>query len=189
MKVTKRAFTLIEMLIVIVIIGILAAALIPRLLSVQGRARDTKRKADLQQIGSALAIYKIDNSSFPAGSGSVFTVLVPLISGYVTATPSDPVNTSSVAGDIAGSYTTGYGYIALVRAGISNNGAALLAQTEGDGASSNMVSTGMTNSTDAVYIDGVVAGCGGKVARAAAFSWDGGNCTAPTSGFRYYYVQ
>lgn len=100
MKVTKKAFTLIEMLIVIVIIGILAAALIPRLLSVQGRARDTKRKADLQQIGSALAIYKIDNSSFPAGSGSVFAILVPLISGYVTATPNDPVNTSSAAGDI-----------------------------------------------------------------------------------------
>jgi len=59
----QKSFTLIEMLIVVVIIGILAAALIPRLQSVQARARDTKRKADLHQIGTALEIYKQDNGS------------------------------------------------------------------------------------------------------------------------------
>jgi len=52
------------MLIVVVIIGILAAALIPRLQSVQARARDTKRKADLHQIGTALEIYREDNGDF-----------------------------------------------------------------------------------------------------------------------------
>jgi len=60
----KKTFTLIEMLIVVVIIGILAAALIPRLQSVQARARDTKRKADLHQIATAMEIYKEDNGWF-----------------------------------------------------------------------------------------------------------------------------
>lgn len=60
----KKAFTLVEMLIVIVIIGILAAALIPRLTGVQSRARDVARKADLSQISTALATYQLDNGSY-----------------------------------------------------------------------------------------------------------------------------
>lgn len=64
----QKAFTLIEMLIVIVIIGILAAALIPRLQSVQARSRDVRRKADLTLIANGLTLYKVDMNTYPTGA-------------------------------------------------------------------------------------------------------------------------
>ena len=66
---TKKAFTLVEMLIVIVIIGILAAALIPKLQGMQGRARDVARKADLNQLGTAFQVYQVDLGTYPTNTG------------------------------------------------------------------------------------------------------------------------
>ncbi|HCY20483.1 TPA: hypothetical protein DIC40_01185 [Patescibacteria group bacterium] len=53
------------MLIVIVIIGVLASALIPRLGSARGKANDVARKADLQQVATAIISYQIDTNYFP----------------------------------------------------------------------------------------------------------------------------
>ncbi|MBQ9554473.1 type II secretion system protein [bacterium] len=50
MKNYKKAFTLVEMLIVVVIIGILSSALLPRLQGAQSAARDAARKSDLSQL-------------------------------------------------------------------------------------------------------------------------------------------
>lgn len=69
-KLTSKAFTLIELLIVIVIIGILAVALIPRLTWAQARARNTARMADLRQIQAALALYNADTGKYPNTSSS-----------------------------------------------------------------------------------------------------------------------
>ena len=52
------------MLIVIVIIGILAAALIPRLSNARGRATDVAVKAEMQQLSTSLAAYLNDNGNF-----------------------------------------------------------------------------------------------------------------------------
>lgn len=61
----QRAFTLIELLIVIAIIGIISSLLISNYIGVRQRARDTQRKSDLKQIQSALEIYRADNGSYP----------------------------------------------------------------------------------------------------------------------------
>ncbi len=94
----KVAFTLIEMLIVIVIIGILAAALVPRLADIQWRARDTKRKADLSSMVNALEIYFADYGSYPLQADNTYRASyqsqpwISELSGIMTSLPVDPIN-------------------------------------------------------------------------------------------------
>lgn len=81
------------MLIVIVIIGILTAAIIPRLNSARGRANDVARKADLNQIATALITYQLDNWRFPESTGTTIdTISDELIEGGMTSIPKDPAN-------------------------------------------------------------------------------------------------
>jgi len=64
----RKWFTLIEMLIVIVIIGVLAWALIPKLLSIRERAENVATMKDLSDIVIALELYKTDYSTYPVAS-------------------------------------------------------------------------------------------------------------------------
>ncbi len=105
----KRAFTLIELLIVITIIGILAVAFIPRLAGASGRARDAQRKSDLQQIASALEFYAQDNGGLYPTAPS--TNCIPSLTNYLTTTPVDPSNPTAAIG--TGFCATGYTYKAL----------------------------------------------------------------------------
>ncbi len=89
----KKWFTLIEMLIVIVIIGILATAIIPRLNSARSRANDVARKADLNQVANALITYQLDVWSFPVSAGTTIdTISEELTKWWLTAIPKDPNN-------------------------------------------------------------------------------------------------
>lgn len=170
MKNLKRGFTLIEMLIVVVIIGILAAALIPRLQSVQGRARDTKRKADIQQIGSASAIYKNDNGSY---SGLTLANLAP---AYLTALPSDtPGLTTSQ--EFGAQVVGGYGYLTFC----ASQGCLILgAKTEVAGTSSNANYTGAALSTILT---------GGSTITNGTNLQNGAPTGTAEANLRYYYVQ
>lgn len=71
-KNTIKAFTLVEMLIVIVIIGILIASLMPRMQSAQWRARDVARKNDLAQIQTAIITSQQDRGAFPGMPGNTW---------------------------------------------------------------------------------------------------------------------
>lgn len=63
----KKWFTLIELIIVIVMIGILSAALLPKIIGIQARARDVQRRTDQQTIATALMLYYTDNKIYPTG--------------------------------------------------------------------------------------------------------------------------
>ena len=61
-----RGFTLIEIMVVIVIIGLLAAVIVPTVMGKVDDARVAKAKADIQSLEAALSMYYLDNSKYPS---------------------------------------------------------------------------------------------------------------------------
>jgi len=60
-----RGFTLIEIMVVVVILGILAAILVPKIMNRPEQARIVKAKQDVLAIENALDLYKLDNAVYP----------------------------------------------------------------------------------------------------------------------------
>lgn len=66
---TKRkdaGFTLIELMVVIVILGILAAVIAPRIIGRTDEAKVTEAKVQIQNLETALKLYKLDNGAYPS---------------------------------------------------------------------------------------------------------------------------
>ena len=61
-----RGFTLIEVMIVVVILGILAAVVVPKILDRPDQAKVTAAKADIAVIQQALKLYRLDNGFYPS---------------------------------------------------------------------------------------------------------------------------
>lgn len=94
-----KAFTLIELLIVVAIIGILAAIAVPNFLNAQLRAKIANSVSDMRSVGTALEMYMMDNSHYPywrdSGGTNINPVnrrLIPLTSpiSYMSSVPQDP---------------------------------------------------------------------------------------------------
>lgn len=108
----QRGFTIVELLIVIVVIGILAAITIVAYNGIQTRARDSARSNDIEQVKKAVELYYVDNGSYPSVGtdnlgyplSSLATALVPK---YTAKLPTDPLGGSSsyqyVRGTVASS--------------------------------------------------------------------------------------
>jgi general secretion pathway protein G len=70
----KKAFTLIELMLVVIIIGLLASAVVPRLAGRAERARRITAKADVEaNISSALDLYEIDVGEYPKSLQDLLT--------------------------------------------------------------------------------------------------------------------
>jgi len=99
----QKGFTLIEIMIVIVILGILAGLLIPRVMDRPDQARVVAAKSDIQGLMNALKLYRLDNGSYPsAEQGLQALVKKPETGniprnwkpgGYLDRLPKDPWDT------------------------------------------------------------------------------------------------
>ena len=81
-KKRNKGFTLVELMVVMAVVGILAGLTLTAFFGARKTARDGQRKADLEQIRSALEMYRTDEGSYPTTPAS--------LSGYIEL-PSDPV--------------------------------------------------------------------------------------------------
>ncbi|MBP7848474.1 hypothetical protein KA013_04690 [Patescibacteria group bacterium] len=109
-------------MIVIIIIGILIAALLPRLTGSQARARDTARMAGVNQIANGLALLINDQGSILTGAGgicinniSALSGASASLSGYLATLPVDPQPTHSNVAALS-PVTTCAGYYGVIMA-------------------------------------------------------------------------
>lgn len=95
-----RGFTLVEIMVVVVIIGILGALVVPKLLGRTGESRITAAKVDIATMMQALKLYKLDNQRYPTTEQGLNALIAKPTSGpsangwkdggYIEKLPKDP---------------------------------------------------------------------------------------------------
>ncbi|HYD96437.1 MAG TPA: type II secretion system major pseudopilin GspG [Noviherbaspirillum sp.] len=96
----QRGFTLIEIMVVVVIMGILAALVVPKLMGRADDARITAARQDIATLMQALKLYKLDNQRYPTTEQGLQALIAKPTSGpaangwkqggYVDKLPKDP---------------------------------------------------------------------------------------------------
>lgn len=100
LKHTQSAFTLIEVMVVVVILAILAAIVVPRIMNRPDQAKIVKAKEDIMAIENAMDLYKLDNGFYPSTDQGIQALVskpnsepTPLnweVGGYLKHLPTDP---------------------------------------------------------------------------------------------------
>ncbi|MDH5533976.1 MAG: type II secretion system major pseudopilin GspG [Betaproteobacteria bacterium] len=100
---TQRGFTLLEVMVVVVILGILAALVVPRIISRPDEARVLAAKQDIASLMQALKLYRLDTQRYPATEQGLQALVTKPTSGpisenwktggYIERLPKDPWGT------------------------------------------------------------------------------------------------
>ena len=97
-RAVQAGFTLIELMVVLVIIGVLAALIVPNVLDRADDARVTAARTDVTNLMQALKLYKLDNHRYPTGEQGLQALVSKPTSGpapvnwkpYLEKLPNDP---------------------------------------------------------------------------------------------------
>lgn len=99
-RAAARGFTLIEIMVVVVIMGVLAALVVPKLLSRTGESKVAAAKVDIATVMQALKLYKLDNQRYPTTEQGLQALLTKPTAGpsangwksggYLEKMPKDP---------------------------------------------------------------------------------------------------
>jgi general secretion pathway protein G len=98
----NAGFTLIEVMVVVVILGILAAIVVPKIMDRPDQARIIKAQSDIRALEAALDLYRLDQFSYPSTDEGLEALVNPPVSnkesarwksgGYLDRMPKDPWN-------------------------------------------------------------------------------------------------
>lgn len=97
-RLAQAGFTLIELMVVLVIIGVLAALIVPNVLDRADDARVTAARTDVNNLMQALKLYKLDNQRYPSGEQGLQALIAKPSTGavppnwkpYLEKLPNDP---------------------------------------------------------------------------------------------------
>jgi general secretion pathway protein G len=98
-RAVQRGFTLIEIMVVVIIIGLLAAVIVPTVINKVDDARISKAKTDIQALETALTMFRLDNSKYPTTDQGLQALVVQptdpsirhwRVGGYLQRVSKDP---------------------------------------------------------------------------------------------------